>query len=147
MGQAVGRGRHVARKVFQHFAHVLCQRFIEVPSNHDLVNLALFGGGTVVMDIWASKDTCNRYPIDPLPYAADAKTWICDQLKERNIPPEQLVGARLTVDYTVSISRKVPDIPFPVGAFDFCCTGSITSPDREYTATLNATKTWGLMQV
>ena len=31
----------MARKVFQHFAQVLCQRFVEVPSNRDLINLAV----------------------------------------------------------------------------------------------------------
>ena len=37
----------MARKVFQHFAQVLCQRFVEVPSNRDLINLAILGGGRI----------------------------------------------------------------------------------------------------
>ena len=40
-GGELSRSHGVARKVFQHFAQVLCQRFVEVPSNRDLINLAV----------------------------------------------------------------------------------------------------------
>jgi hypothetical protein len=137
----------VARKCFQDFAHVLCQRFIEVPSNKDLVNLALLGGGILSLDIVTRKATCNRFPIEPLPYAADARGWLDSQMTERNIPIEELVGASLVVEYVVSLSRK-PDIPvMPIANFHFACTGSISSPDRVYTSVLKAEKVWGLSTV
>jgi hypothetical protein len=123
----------VARKVFQDFAHVLCQRFIEVPSNKDLVNLVLLGGGTLALDIVTRKATCNRYPIEPLPYAADARGWLDSQMTKQNIPIEELVGASLVVEYVVSL--------------DFACTGSISSPDRLYTSALKAEKVWALYTV
>src|ERR1700722_9477217 len=131
----------MARKVFQDFAHVLCQRFVEAPSNKDLINLALLGGGTLVLDIMAHKATCNRYPIEPLPYSADARSWVDSQMAKQNIPIEELISASLTVEYTLDISRR-PDLPiFPVARFDFACTGSISSSDRVYTSVLNAQKT------
>ena len=133
----------MARKVFQDFAHVLCQRFIEVPSNRDLVNLVILGGGTLVLDNIARKASCNRYPITPLPYAEDARSWIESQMKQRHIPTEELAGASLTVEYTVDLMRKQSD-PIPTAKFDFACTASIASPDRQYTAVLRAAKTWGL---
>jgi hypothetical protein len=137
----------VARKVFQDFAHVLCQRFIEVPSNKDLVNLVLLGGGTLAMDIVAQKAICNRCPIEPLPYAADARTWLNSQMTKQNIPIEELVGASLVVEYVVSLSRKPENPVMPIAEFHFACTGSISSPDRVYASVLKAEKVWGLSTV
>jgi hypothetical protein len=137
----------MARKAFQDFADVLCRRFVDVPSNKDLVNLALFGGGTLVLDIIKHKAICNRCPIEPLPYSADALCWLDAQMAKQNIPVEELVGASLTVEYTVDLSRK-PGLPvFPVARFELACTGSISAPDRVYTAVLKKQKIWGLGQV
>jgi hypothetical protein len=142
MGRALG----VARKVFQDFAHVLCQRFIEVPSNRDLVNLVLLGGGTLILDLIKRKATCNRYPVEPLPYAEDARGWLDSQMVKHKIPVEELVGASLAVEYAVEFSRKSNN-PFATAKFDFACTASIASPDRLYTSVLKAQKTWGLSTV
>jgi hypothetical protein len=134
----------MARKVFQHFAHVLCQRFIEVPSNKDLASLVLFGTGTLVLDLTAQRATWNRHPVDPLPYAEEARRWLYDQMEQRKIPVEQLVSASLVVEYVVELTRKL-NYPFPIAGFDFSCTGSIVSPDRQYTSAQKARKVWGLM--
>ncbi|KRR26865.1 hypothetical protein CQ14_32620 [Bradyrhizobium lablabi] len=136
----------VARKVFQDFAHVLCQRFIEVPSNKDLVNLVLLGGGTLALDIVMRKATCNRCHIEPLPYAADARGWLDSQMTKQNIPIEELVGATLVVEYDVSLSRKPENPVLPMAKFHFACTGSISSPDRVYTSVLTE-KLWALHTV
>ena len=137
----------MARKVFQDFANVLCQRFVETPSNKDLVNLTLLGGGMVVLDIVSGKATCNRFPIEPLPYCSDARAWLNSQMVKRKIPLVELAGASLTVEYQVQLSRK-PDMPiYPVANFDFNCMGVISAPDRQYTSVLKAQKTWGLSQV
>jgi hypothetical protein len=134
----------MAKKVFQDFAHVLCQRFVEAPSNKDLVNLALLGGGTLVLDIMMHKAICNRYPIEPLPYSADARGWLDSQMAKRSIPLKELAGASLTVEYAVDLSRK-PALPImPIARFDFICTGSIAAPDRVYTAVLKRQTVWGL---
>jgi hypothetical protein len=125
----------------------MCQRFIEVPSNRDLVNLVILGGGTLVMDIITRKATCNRFLIEPLPYVEDARRWLFSRMVEHKISNEQLAGASLTVEYAVELSRK-SDIPiFPVAKFDFACSASITSPDRLYTSTLAAEKTIGLYTI
>ncbi len=137
----------MARKAFQDFAHVLCQRFIEVPSNKDLVNLVLLGGGILILDILTRKAMCNRCPVEPLPYSEDARNWLSSQMAKQNIPSEELIGATLTVEYTFDVSRK-PNLPImPVAKFDFDCAGSITSPDRAYVSVMKAQKTWGLSSV
>jgi hypothetical protein len=105
----------VARKVFQHFAQVLCQRFVEVPSNRDLINLAILGGGRIVLDITAGKATWNRYPVEPLPYATEAKLWIENQLAARKIAHDQLVGASLIIDYGVRVAPSATEGIFQTG--------------------------------
>ena len=133
----------MARKVFQDFAHVLCQRFIEVPSNRDLVNLVILGSGTLVLDITGRKAAWNRYPIEPLPYSEDARVWLQTQMQDRKIPGNELVEASLLIEYVVDFTRKL-NAPMPSAKFQFACTGSIASPDRQYTAALKAEKEWGL---
>ena len=133
----------VARKVFQDFAHVLCQRFIEVLSRRDLVNLVILGGGKLVLDIVGRKATCNRYPVEPLPYSEDARAWVTSQMERRKIPSDELIGAFLIVEYTVDLSRKQNN-PIPVAKFDFACTAQ---SDRQYTSVLKVEKTWGLLTV
>ena len=134
----------MGRKVFQDFANVICQRFIEVPSNKDLINLTILGGGKLVLDITGRKATCNRYPVEPLPYSEDARIWLEAQMQKHGIPMSQLVGATLAVDYVVELSRR-QDIPImPIAKFNFNCTASIASPDRQYTSVLSAEKTWRL---
>jgi hypothetical protein len=134
----------VARKVFQDFANVLCQRFVEVPSNRDLVNLVLFGGGTLVLDLMNRRAACNRYPIEPLPYSEDARRWLFTQMAKHEIPNEELSGASLTVEYAVEFIRQ-PNIPIiPTAKFDFVCTAAIASSNRVYTSVLKAQKSWSL---
>jgi hypothetical protein len=68
-------------------------------------------------------------------------------MKRRKFPADELIGASLIVEYVVDLSRKQSLPVMPVAKFDFACTGSITSPDRQYTSVLKAEKTWGLSTV
>jgi hypothetical protein len=99
------------------------------------------------LDIVTRKAICNRCPVEPLPYAADARGWLDSQMTKQNIPIEELVGASLVVEYVVSLSRKPENPVMPIAKFDFACTGSISSPDRVYTSVLKAEKVWGLSTV
>jgi hypothetical protein len=139
----------MARKIFQDFAHVLCQRFIEVPSNRDLVNLFLMGSGILELNImgepsWFSYDGCS-YPIEPLPYRSDARTWLDRRMAVHGIDASQLAGASLTVDYSLDVLPR--KMVFTVVRFDLRCIGTIDAPDRTYVAKLSAQRTWGLSTV
>jgi hypothetical protein len=136
----------MARKVFQDFAHVLCQKFIEVPSSADLVNLVIFGDGRLELDITTRKANHNRAPISPLSYMNEAHKWLEGRLTELLIPSQELVGAALTVDYTVTLQRK-PPLNWLSAQYDFACIGVIRAHDREYTSSMKATKKWGLGQL
>jgi hypothetical protein len=134
----------MARKIFQDFAHVLCQRFIEVPSNADLVRLAILGDGKLELNLSRWKATHNRAAISPLPYMNGAREWLEGRLAELEIPSGELVSAILTVDYTVYLYRRPPPIQWLNAQFDFSCTGVIRAPDREYLSNIKAKKEWGL---
>lgn len=136
----------MGRKVFQDFAHVLCQKFIEVPSNADLVNLVILGDGKLELDITAQKAIHNRCPISPLPYMNGAREWLDGRLAEFLIPPGEFIGAAITVDYTVLLKRD-PPLHWLSARYDFACIGMIRAKDREYTSCMKATKEWGLGQL
>jgi hypothetical protein len=101
----------------------------------------------LTLDIMTQKATCNRFPINPLPYSEDARNWIASQIAKQKIPSEELIGAGLTVEYTFDLSRKAALSIMPIAKFDFACTGSITSRNRQYVSVLKAQKTWGLSTV
>jgi hypothetical protein len=134
----------MARKVFQDFANVLCQKFVELPTNRDLVNLVILGDGKLVLEVTAGRATHNRYPIETLPYGDWARAWLGERMSALQIPKEQLVHAILTVDYTVTLVRKPGML---IGQFAFACAGIIEAPDRTYESSLEAKKEWGLSPV
>ena len=136
----------MARKHFQDFAYVLCQKFIELPSNKDLVNLVLLGDGTLELDLTARRAMHNRAPVEPLPYADVARAWLDNRLTDLRIPVDELVKSALIINYRVTLSRK-PPLHWLSAEFDFSCTGLVEAPDRKYESTLTAKKEWGLAAV
>jgi hypothetical protein len=136
----------MGRKVFQDYANVLCQRFLESPTNRDLVNLVVIGGGLLELDILKQRASCDHWPVDPLPYCGEAKRWLNVQLAKRAIADDLLVAASLVVKYTFTSSRRLtPVIPYVTFVFD--CYAEIAAPDRTYTSRAAATKSWGLGSV
>jgi hypothetical protein len=131
----------MARKVFQGFAHVLCQKFIEVPSNNDLINLIILGSGIIELDVLNSKARCNRFPIEPLPYSAVARAWLLEQMRKHQIPDIELVSALLTIEFDARLTAQAP---LPAGMFDLNCKSSVHAPDRSYSASIATSKRWGL---
>jgi hypothetical protein len=136
----------MGRKVFQDFAHVLCQKFVEVPSNRDLVNLAILGDGVLRLAITERNATHNGLAVEPLPFVEQSLSWIEARLAELDIPRADLQGASVTVDYKVRLSRK-PGLGFLCVDLALACSASVKAPDREYLSTLTAEKSWGLSSV
>ena len=60
----------MGRKHFQDFANVLCQQFVETPTNKDLVDLAILGDGILQLRITEGKATHRGHAIEPLPFAS-----------------------------------------------------------------------------
>ena len=129
----------MARKVFQDFAHVVCQKFIEVPSNTDLVKLAVLGDGKLELDLIAGKASHNRGAISPLPYMKETREWIECRLTELQIPSVELLSATLVAEYTVTLHR-LPPLHWLSAKFEFACTGIIRASDREYVSEMKANK-------
>jgi hypothetical protein len=134
------------RKVFQDFAHVLCQKFIEVPSNRDLVNLTVLGDGVLRLAILEGGATHNNFAVEPSPFSVESQAWLQSRLGELNIPKGELQGAVLTVEYTVKLHRK-PTLGRLCIDLTLACQASVSASDHEYIATLNGEKSWGLSTV
>jgi len=128
----------MGRKVFQDFAHVMCQKFIESPSNLDLVMLAILGSGRLELDILAGRATHNGTGTKPLPFSASWLAWVKERMAASEIPESLLKSASLRVEYDVELSRS------PMGMlacqFKFACTSLVEAPDKKYTATMKAEK-------
>ena len=133
----------MARKVFQDFAHVMCQNFLEAPSNRDLVALAILGDGELILDIAADRATHNRHAIEPLPFMEAFRTWLASRQAALSISPAELVGAQLTVNYTVVLSRKA-GLGWLCAKYSFACTGIVSAHDRKYTNSVSLSRAWGL---
>jgi hypothetical protein len=136
----------MGRKVFQDFAHVLCQKFIETPSNRDLVNLALLGDGVLRLDITSDRATHNGIAVERLPFTADSLLWLESRLQQLAIPRTELQGATVTVESRVKLYRQ-PGHPYLSVDLALACSASVRAPDREYVSSLTAEKTWGLSGV
>ncbi len=133
----------MGRKVFQNFAHVLCQKLVLAPRGRDILQLAIMGHGKLVMDLVSHRAGHNRYPVSRLPYMEDARLWLQGRLWHHSIPNEQLQSAEVIVDYRVVLGRSHGDNHL-TGAFAFACLGRIGAPDRVYESTLTAEREWGL---
>jgi hypothetical protein len=133
----------MGRKIFQHFAHVLGQKFIQTPSSLDVARLAIFGDGILVLDMMSRRAIHNGLPIEPLSYMDEAKRWLDARMMILGIPSTELVGASLRVVYSVILSRR-PGLNWLSGDFDFSCIGEIASPDRKYSSPCKGRNQWSL---
>lgn len=125
---------------------MLCQRFIEAPSNRDLVNLAILGDGILQLAITDGKATHNNLAVKPFPYSAESLTWLRSRLADEHIPTDELRGAVLTVEYKVALRRK-ETLGWLLIDLKLTCHASVRSVDRKYEARLTADKSWGLSTV
>ena len=132
--------------MFQDFAHVLCQRFIEVPSNRDLVNLTVLGDGVLQLAIADGKATHNGHAVAPFAYSTESLTWLHSRLDALKISRDELRSAVLTVEYKVALRRK-PGLGWLCIDLHLICQASIRAADREYVSSVTADTAWGLMTV
>jgi len=133
----------MGRKVFQDFAHVMCQMFIESPSNRDLANLAILGNGRLELLFIEDRATHNGVAIEPLPFAEEWRLWAIKRMAVSEINSELLIAASLTVEYEVHLSRK-SGLGWLCANYAFKVSSLVQASDRSYTAAMNAEKEWGL---
>lgn len=93
------------RKVFQDFANVFCQRFIDLPSGYDLAAFARHGSGIYLADILSGESSLDGKPIPRLRTCDDYKEWLFVQLDKRGIPHEAIRLAFLRIHVVVDKVR------------------------------------------
>lgn len=133
----------MGRKVFQDFAHVMCQKFVDSSSNRDHVILAIMGSGRLRMEILKGKATHNRLAISPLPFAAAWTDWVMGRMDSLHIPRAELMAATLVVEYTVDLYRHSAPA-WLCARYDFKCYSEVGAQDRSYSVAFAAQRDWGL---
>ena len=133
----------MGHKVFQDFAHVLCQKFVDLPSNRDLVNLAILGSGKLTLLVTEGRASHNGIAIQPLPYAELWLAWVKDRMRTLRIAETELTRAQLVADCRVELERQ-PGTGFLCVKLALACEGTVSAPDRVYSATYQGEKRWGL---
>jgi hypothetical protein len=136
----------MARKIFQDFAHVLCQKFIDSSSNVDWIDLVILGDGKLQLEITARRARQNRAAVSSIPYMKEVRDWLDGRMLAHGIQPTEMTRAALTVECRVTLLRPSP-LNWLSASFDFNCVGMIDAPDRSYSSTLSAQREWGLSQV
>src|SRR5262245_6462672 len=137
----------MGRKVFQDFANVLCKKFVESPTNRDLVNLTILGDGILELAITDQRATHRGHAVEPFPFEKQALDWLDSRLDELKIPRTELQRAVLKVDYTIKLHRRQDSLGWLCVDLTLTCEAAVRAPDREYHSTLSAKKSWGLYMV
>jgi hypothetical protein len=136
----------MGRKVFQGFAYVLCQKFVNSSSNRDLVNLAILGSGKLVLFITEGQATHNGHAVEPLPFGEDWLAWVAARMAALRISREDMKSARLEAECDVEMGRS-DGLGWLYIKLKVACTGVVESSDRTYVATCHGNLTYGLGSV
>ena len=133
------------RKVIQHFANMLCQRFIDLPSGYDLARFVKLGNGTAALNILDGHCTHNGSPVERFNTCNEYKEWLFRDLERHRIPVDAIVNAGMEIDATVSnieIKESFGHV-FRSADFSFDCRSSIQTDDKTYSSCRSEEKRWG----
>jgi hypothetical protein len=133
------------RKVIQDFANVFCQRFIDLPSGHDLATFAYLGSGSASLNILSGECAFNGTPIRSLHTCDRYKKWLEEQCGKQHIPITAIVSAEMTI--AVQVSNSVVRTSFGYthrsADFAFACQSRIATDERVYEGRAAGEKAWG----
>ena len=142
-----GKSGNVAmrRKVLQDFANVFCQRFIDLPSGHDLATFVYLGSGSATLDILSGECTFNGNPIRSLHTCAEDRKWLEEQCAKHHIPLAGILGATMAiaVDVTNVVVRSAFGYTHRSACFAFVCRSKIATDEKSYVGQAAGEKTWG----
>jgi hypothetical protein len=101
------------RKRLQHQADIFCQMFCgwRLCNSHEV--LTGLGSGAIHIDVLAGTATHNGNVVLDLNMAGELKAWFQGDLRDNNIPVEQIRSATVDADLTIadlSGPRQAPEI-------------------------------------
>ena len=133
------------RKVIQHFANMLPQRFLDLPEGFDLAILAEHQSGIVDFDFLNGTASIAGIPQPQLRTSAVFRDWLLREADVHGVSLEALHQASMNVIFEITgiEVRESYGHVFRSATFNFECSSHLRTDERSYVSSSSATKAWG----
>ncbi len=135
------------KKMIQDFTHKCCQMFLNSTSNMDLVNIVIFGSGTIEIDFLSRKCIYNNVSISPLHYCIRYSEWLEQQCNKNNIDLSNMTKVTLQITVNVETSRRTDSLGWLTATYDFSCFSCIETKEQAYSSQMSEIINMGLGQI
>jgi len=135
----------VRRKVFQHFANMLPQRFLDLPSGFDLAVFAKYRQGVATFNVLNGEANIDGVPDSNLRTGSEYQAWLLKELEAHHVSPDALLSASLVVSFLVEnieIKESYGHV-FRSAHFTFRCSSAINTDEKTYEGQSEGSKAWG----
>jgi hypothetical protein len=135
----------VRRKVFQHFANMLPQRFLDLPSGFDLAVCAKHRRGVATFNVLNGQSAIDGAPVADLRTGGEYQAWVVKELESHHIAQSALLSAELTVAFVVEdiqVKESFGHV-FRSAHFSFECTSTLRTDEKSYACHREGAKPWG----
>ena len=145
LAQALCPITNMRRKVIQHFANMLPQRFLDLPEGFDLAILAEQKSGIVDFDFLNGTALIAGIPQPQLRTSASYREWLLREADAHGVPLEALQHASMNVAFEVSEIevRESYGHVFRSATFKFECSSHLRTDEKSYVSSSSGTKAWG----
>ena len=132
------------RKVIQHFANMLPQRFLDLPEGFDLAILAKEKRGTAVFDFLQASASIDGVYQPEMRTSASYSAWLLVEAERHGIPVSALLHASMNVTFEVTgieVKESYGHI-FHSAIFNFECASEFRTAARSYVCQSSRSKAW-----
>jgi hypothetical protein len=133
------------RKVIQHFANMLPQRFLDLPDGFDLAILAKEESGVVVFNVLQGTASINDALRPELRTAASYRAWLFGEAEAHRVPTDGIAHASMSVTFEVTgieVKESFGHVSHSA-TFSFDCTSEVRTDERSYRCRSFGSKVWG----
>ena len=133
------------RKVLQHFANMLPQRFLDLPSGFDLAVFANHQQGVALFNILNGEASIDGAPNVDLRTAGEYRVWLEREMVNHHIAQDELLKAELGVSFVVENVQVKASYghQFRSAQFSFHCESNLRTDEAAYECRRSDVKVWG----
>lgn len=137
--------RQMRRKVIQHFANMLPQRFLDLPDGFDLGILAGKRNGRVIFDFLQGSASIDGIAHPQMRTGTLYREWLLKEAAAHRIPADALLYASMEVEFDVAGIRITESYGhvFRSATFHFGCASELRTDEKSYTGRSSGVKAWG----
>jgi hypothetical protein len=135
----------VRRKVLQHFANMLPQRFLDLPSGFDLAVFANHQKGYALFNVLTGEASIDGAPNVDLRTANEYRAWLEREMVAHRIAQDAFLKAELGISFVVEnvqLKESYGNV-FRSAQFSFRCESTFHTDEAEYECRRSDVKTWG----